>query len=258
MAKPKVGIYGLTSCAGDQLVLVNCEDELLDIVGALDLKSFVMGQSINDECELDIALVEGVVANQHDKETLEDIRSRSALLIALGTCAVWGGVPASKNEVSRAEFQKAVYGTETTGHEELITPLPLSHFVPVDFRISGCPIEKEELVGSIASLLHGDIPVLTNIPVCTECKMAENICQMVDLNNICLGPVTLAGCQARCPGHNRPCVGCRGPIEEANFASEYTLLLEKGFTSSEVINRMRIFAYPCEGLQAQVEKIENE
>ena len=57
--KPKVGIYGLTSCGGDQLMILNCEDELLDIVGAIDLRFFPMGMSDNDEGELDIAFVGG-------------------------------------------------------------------------------------------------------------------------------------------------------------------------------------------------------
>ena len=45
MAKPKVGIFGLTGCAGDQLVILNCEDELLDLVELIDIRSFLMASS---------------------------------------------------------------------------------------------------------------------------------------------------------------------------------------------------------------------
>ena len=62
MDKPSIGIYGLTGCAGDQLAILNCEDELLDIAGSLDIKFFPMATSANDEeCSLDIVFVEGSV-----------------------------------------------------------------------------------------------------------------------------------------------------------------------------------------------------
>ena len=48
MAKPTVGIFGLTGCAGDQLVILNCEDQLLDVLAAVDLRDFLMGSSAND------------------------------------------------------------------------------------------------------------------------------------------------------------------------------------------------------------------
>jgi len=252
MGRPKVGVYGLTSCAGDQLTLINCEDELLDIVGAIDLQSFAMAQSGNVEGELDVALVEGAVTNEHDAKRLRDIRARSGLLIAFGTCAAWGGVPASANDLPREQLKEVVYGSEAAKYYQVSKALPLDRFVAVDFAISGCPIEKSELITSLASLLHGDIPLLPGYAVCTECKMQENVCQMVDLDQICLGPITRAGCHARCPSHNRYCVGCRGPVEEANFASEVALLREKGFTSEQVKSRLRIFAYPCVELQRAV------
>ncbi|MBI4753252.1 hypothetical protein HY793_02620 [Candidatus Desantisbacteria bacterium] len=62
MPKPKIGIYGLSSCAGDQLVILNCEDEILSIASMVDIKSFIMAQTGNEETELDIALVEGTVS----------------------------------------------------------------------------------------------------------------------------------------------------------------------------------------------------
>jgi coenzyme F420-reducing hydrogenase gamma subunit len=48
MSKPTVGIFGLTGCAGDQLVILNCEDQLLDIANALNIRNFLMASSDND------------------------------------------------------------------------------------------------------------------------------------------------------------------------------------------------------------------
>lgn len=240
MAKPRVGIYGLTGCAGDELVLLNCEDELLEIVGAVDLKSFVTAQSHPEECALDIAFVEGAVAQPHDLEVLLDVRRRAGLLIAIGTCAVWGGVAGAKNDQDRAALKRLVY--REAGYPESFPPQPLSTYVQVDFSLPGCPVEKEQLLHSLAVLLHGDPPQRIGYPVCTECRIAENVCLLKERGLLCCGPLTQGGCGARCPSHNRPCIGCRGPVEEANVASEYRILLEKGYGSEEILRRLGTFA----------------
>jgi sulfhydrogenase subunit delta len=248
MGKPSVGIYGLTGCAGDQLVILNCEDELLDIAGALDIKYFPMAMTGNDEeCPLDVVFVEGAVVQPEDEVFLRKLRDRATLLVAIGTCAAWGGVQAMKNEISREELKRQVYGPPGKVFES-IAAQPLSHFVKVDMAISGCPIEKAQLLQAVATLLHGDLPRLPTHSVCAECKMAEYPCVLIERGELCLGPITLAGCNARCPGHNRPCIGCRGPIEEANISSEIQVLKEKGFTWVDIQNRMRTFAAEADPL----------
>ena len=249
MDKPSVGIYGLTGCAGDQLALLNCEDELLAITGAVNLKFFPMAQSCNDEeGPLDIAFVEGAVVQPEDEQMLKKLRDRAKLLIALGTCAAWGGVQAMKNEVPREELKRKVYGPQGEIFET-IPAAPLGHFVKVDLAISGCPVEKQQLLQAVASLLHGDLPRLPTYAVCTECKMAENSCVLIEKGQLCLGPITVAGCNARCPSHNRPCIGCRGPVEEANVSSEITVLKERGFTWADIQNRLRTFAAEADSLK---------
>ncbi|KPK75732.1 MAG: hypothetical protein AMJ79_10000 [Phycisphaerae bacterium SM23_30] len=251
MDKPKVGIYGLTGCAGDQLVILNCEDELLDLVGSLDIKSFSMAASgADDQCQLDIAFVEGTVVQPDEEKLLKDIRQRAKLLVAIGTCAVWGGVTAMKNEVDPKKFIEQVYGPAGKVFE-VIPPQPLSSFVKVDLSLPGCPIEKEQLLRGVASLLHGDLPKLPNYAVCTECKMAEYPCILVEKGLPCLGPITVAGCGARCPSYGLTCNGCRGPVDDINVASEINILKEKGFTWVDIQNRLRTFAAPAPPLNLQ-------
>ena len=92
MSKPTVGIFGLTGCAGDQLLILNCEDELLDLVELLEIRDFVMANSARDEhSQLDIALVEGAVVTERDEAILRHVRQRSNMLIAIGACAATGG-----------------------------------------------------------------------------------------------------------------------------------------------------------------------
>ncbi len=250
-SKPKVGIYGLTGCAGDQLVILNCEEELLRIFRALDIKLFPMAMTGNDEkCQLDIVFVEGSVVQPKEEKMLKRLRERAKLLIAIGTCALWGGVQAMKNEIPRQELKMEVYGVEGEIFKVTVAQ-PLSSFVRVDLAIPGCPIEKEQLLQGVASLLHGDLPRLPNYALCTECKMAEYPCLLVEKGQLCLGPITVAGCKARCPGYGRPCIGCRGPVEEANAASEIKILKEKGFNRFDIQNRLRTFASTAESLKTE-------
>jgi sulfhydrogenase subunit delta len=242
MGKPKVGIFGLTGCAGDQLAILNCESELLQLVELLDLRDFLMASSANDrETRLDVALVEGAVVSRHDEDRLRAIRARSDVLVALGTCAVHGGVPIMDRDHDRDALLRAVYGDMGPLYDS--TPArPLHEVVAVDLAITGCPIEKGEFLQAIGNLLNGDPPLAAAYPVCTECKMRETHCLLARLDGFCLGPVTAAGCDARCPALGIGCVGCRGPAVDANYASTLELYDERGLDRSAVARRMRTFA----------------
>ena len=240
--KPTVGIFGLTGCAGDQLVLLNCEAELLSLVELLDLRDFTMAASEpDDECPLDLAFVEGAVVTLEDAALLRRIRARSTTLVAIGTCAVWGGVPGMGSPVPRDQLLREVYGTVP---EDWDAPpvRAVRDVVEVDAEITGCPIEKEELLRAISSLLNGNLPVLPKHPVCTECRIRENRCLLIQDGQLCCGPLTVAGCRARCPSAGVPCVGCRGPSLDANVASATRLFTQKGIDPEEIALRLRTFA----------------
>ena len=246
MAKPKIGIFSLTCCEGCQLEIVNCEDELLDIAHALDIVSFGLAQSNNPETELDIAFVEGTVVMESDIETLKSIRKRSKLLVAMGACATYGGVAAIGYEMDRKKMKEIVYGADGALIPS-ITPSPLHKHVNVDLSLYGCPIEKDQFLKAVGYLLHGDMPILPDYPVCTECKRKENECVLIHHNIPCMGPVTRAGCDARCPSHYNGCDGCFGPVEEANVAMEYNMLKEMGLHEDEIVRKMRVFAPMVDG-----------
>jgi sulfhydrogenase subunit delta len=239
---PKVGIFGLTGCAGDQLVILNCEDELLDIAGALDIRDFLTASSRNDtECPLDIALVEGAVLSRRDEETLRRIRDRSRLLVAIGTCAVWGGIAAMDRGLDRRRLVEDVYGRGGADWDTM-PARALHEVVDVDLAVTGCPIEKDEIIKAVANLLNGNPPLPVQAPVCTECRMRENNCLLIERGVPCLGPVTVGGCDARCPTLGIPCVGCRGPARDANMKSAMTLFEENGIPREEAEAKLRTFA----------------
>jgi sulfhydrogenase subunit delta len=239
--KPTVGIFGLTGCAGDQLAILNCEDELLALVDVVDIRDFLMAASGGDEYgTLDLAFVEGAVMTSRDEERLQRIRRRARTLIAVGTCAVMGGVPAMAPELEWRAGVRDVYGPDGEKFDAL-PPRAVHECVDVDFSLPGCPIEKHEFLLAVADLLNGNPPQLPAFPVCTECKMRECDCLLMDRDAFCHGPVTRAGCHARCPSYGVPCVGCRGPADDANLAAAIDVYTAKGWAPEEVDRRLRTF-----------------
>ncbi|MBI4753251.1 hypothetical protein HY793_02615 [Candidatus Desantisbacteria bacterium] len=158
--------------------------------------------------------------------------------MAMGTCACWGGINAMRNDIPQAELLNGVYG-----EKEVLPAQPLKNFVKVDLSITGCPIEKKWFLRIFKAFLHGDIIEVPNFSLCSECKMKENECLLVNRGIFCLGPVTITGCKARCPSHNIPCIGCHGPVDEANYAAEVNILLDKGYTLEEIKRRMGFFVF---------------
>ncbi len=240
-ALPKVGIYGFTGCAGDQLMILNCEDQLVDLLGAVDMRSFVMAKSDNTEGELDIAFIEGSISTEEQAKRIKEIRERSKLLIAIGTCACHGGPQAMMLEEGGYEERfKKVYGDAKITVSKPFEAQPVDALVKVDMYIPGCPIDKGEFLGAVTKLVAGRHVYQYKFPVCMECRWKENPCILYS-GKFCGGPLTKAGCGAVCPSHNLPCVGCWGPTDDQNVSSEYALLKEKGYKPEDILRKVKKF-----------------
>jgi sulfhydrogenase subunit delta len=251
-APPTVGLFGLTGCAGDQLVVLNCEDQLLELARLLDLRDFTMAASEPDEdCPLDIAFVEGAVLSERDERVLRRVRARARCLVAIGTCAVWGGVAALDRLFDRAALVRDVYGDTGTRFDTL-PARALHDVVPVDHAITGCPIEPDEFLSAVGQLLQGNPPVPWDTPVCAECRMNETGCLLVERGLPCCGPVTLGGCHARCPALGVPCIGCRGPAADANIPGTLAAFVAHGVPEETAHRRLGIFAPLPEPAAAEV------
>lgn len=242
MEKLKIGIYELTGCAGDALLILDCESQLVDIFQAADIEAFLMAKSDNSHGPVDIALVEGSVTTEEEKEELLAIRQRAGLIIAIGNCACEGGIQAALTASGNwsKEFRQ-VYKDLKHTNVKPIPSQPIDAFIKVDYYLPGCPIGQEQFLTTFTRLLAGHPPELYRFPVCMECKWRENEC-LLNKNIACLGPLTKAGCGAICPSHNLPCVGCWGPAEEANRSAEFKLLLEKGFDPESLQRKMAIYS----------------
>ncbi len=217
-AKPRIAVFKFASCDGCQLSLLDAEDELLPVAGAVDIVYFPEATSTMLKGPYDIGLVEGSITTHHDAERIQQVRHQCRMLITIGACATAGGVQALRNWQDVGEFVRAVYATP-----DFISTLklstPIGEHVPVDFELRGCPINKYQLIELIAATLAGRKPNIPTYSVCIECKRRGNVCGAVTQGTACLGPVTQAGCGALCPDFHRACFGCFGPMESPNTRS---------------------------------------
>jgi len=239
-SRPRVAVFKFASCDGCQLSLLDAEEHLLAVAGAVDIVYFPEATSIMKDGPYDIALVEGSVTTHEDAERIHRIRRQSKLLITIGACAVAGGIQALRNWGDVGEMTRAVY--PTPGHiSALKMSTPIGYHVPVDFELKGCPINKGQLLEVLSATLAGRKPSIPTYSVCLECKRRGNVCLMVAGGASCLGPVTQAGCGAICPAFGRGCYGCFGPMETPNTASLSERFRLLGQTDAEVTRAFRTF-----------------
>ena len=238
--KPKVAIYKFASCDGCQLSLLDAEDELLAVAGAIDISYFPEASRRMVRGPYDIGVVEGSVTIPHDVERIRAIRKECRTLITIGACATAGGIQALRNWKDVKEFARIVYANPEY-ISALDRSLPIGSFVHVDFELRGCPINKFQLIEVIVAHLHKRKPNIPSHSVCIECKLKGNVCVMVSSGTFCLGPVTQVGCGALCPSYQRGCYGCFGPMDSANTASLSKQFVDSGATEQEIKLAFRNF-----------------
>ena len=227
---------------------------IIDIVDSFGIKYFYMVSSNGKIEAVDVAFVEGSVSTKEDEKELKKIRENAKILVAVGSCAIHGGVQGMLENYE--EGYRTVYGEREIEFEGRKSH-PIAKFVKVDYCLPGCPPEEEEIMYYLATFAIGSYPEEKDYPVCAECRRAGNPCILIEKGEMCLGPVTVAGCNARCPSYNVACIGCRGPVPYgiAWFDSLARTFKEKGFSKEEVKERMKIFAAQYEELDKMVNKI---
>ena len=255
--RPKLAVWKFASCDGCQLTLLNCEDELIPLAGAIEIAYFPEATRAVVEGPYDVSLVEGSITTPEDEERIHRVRAASARLITIGACATSGGIQALRNFGDVAEFRSIVYA-----HPEYLSTLEhstaIADHVTVDFELRGCPIDRRQLLEVLAAELQGRRPQIPSHSVCVECKQRGNVCVTVAHGTPCLGPVTQAGCGALCPSFSRGCYGCFGPQDSANTASMAAQLERQGMSEPEVLRIYRTFNAASEAFRRESERHEPE
>ncbi len=238
-ARPKLAVWKFASCDGCQLSLLDCEDELLAVAGAVEIANFPEASSAIVEGPYDLSLVEGSITTPHDAERILAVRKQSKFLVTIGACATAGGIQALRNFADVKDFVAAVYASPQY-IDTLATSTPISAHIPVDYELHGCPINKAQLVEVISAFLAGRKPAVPAHSVCIECKQRGSVCVMVQ-GTPCLGPVTHAGCGAICPAYRRGCYGCYGPMETPNMPALAREWRELGANGRDIRRALRSF-----------------
>jgi len=240
MSKPKVAIFDFACCEGCQLQIVNLEEEILDLLGGVDIVEWREAMSEQSH-EYDIAIVEGSITRPEDEERLEVIRSRAKVLVAIGACATIGGINKLKNNFDLQDVKKCVYGKNAAMPQlETAMTKALDEVVKVDYKVHGCPMDRKEFAYIVRCLLMGKKPEIPEYPVCVECKAKGNPC-LWDYGQVCLGPIIRAGCGARCPSSGFRCFGCRGYVDNPNVNAAKDVIEKYGLTVEDLKSKMVLF-----------------
>jgi coenzyme F420-reducing hydrogenase gamma subunit len=236
--KPKVAFFDFAGCEGDQLQIANLEEQILDLLGQVEVVSFreVMKEHSDD---YDIAFVEGSCTRLQDEERLKQIRKNASIVVAIGACATIGGINSLKNYQDMELVKNTVYG-ENAHLFDTYLARPIDAVITVDAYVHGCPIDKDEFLHVVKSLLLGKKPEIPNYPVCVECKKNENVCAF-ERGEFCVGPVTRAGCNSCCVNEGTKCWGCRGLVDNPNENSQKEVLVKYGLSVDDAIGKFKLY-----------------
>lgn len=234
--RPRVAVFDFTGCEGCELQLANKEETLVDFLKAIEVVNF---REVTTEAgdRYDLALIDGAVTRSDEVRRLRAIREKAAVLVAMGSCACFGGVTRLKNAFNLQEANREVYGDKP---KETEPARPVKDVVKVDLEIPGCPVNKAE-VERIVQHVIWDVPFkFPAYPVCLECKQRYTPC-LFQKGVLCLGPITAGGCNAPCPAGGLGCWGCRGRSADCNMEEFMILARERGFGEAEIRERLGFF-----------------
>ncbi len=251
--KLKLAVYWTGSCGGCDVSFLELGLGLLEVLPRLELVFWpaLLDAKRADLARLpprsiDVALVNGVIRTEENKEMVELLRERSRYLGAYGACAHLGGIPALANQgdgpgefVLGPGFRPTAPWAEAPEDAPpalLPEALPLDAVVPVDFVVPGCPPPAGLIARFFEAALSGQIApgqvFAEEKALCEECPRLREERRirglvrpheirpdpekcLLDQGLVCFGPVTRAGCEAACPRASMPCTGCLGPTPKA-------------------------------------------
>ena len=244
MGKVKIATEWLMACSGCEISLLDIDEVIIDVLDKADIVRSPVLADVKEFVPADVGIVSGGIRNEHNIHVAKEMRKFCKIIVALGSCACFGGVPSLANMYTREELLEQVYlntmgidnplGREPQDDVPRLTEkvMPLSSVIKVDVAIPGCPPVPELIGKAVLSLLDGTPLELPNQSVCEPCPRVKKHTKITELKRwylsanehvdperclleqgyLCLGPVTWGLCDARCPRVGVPCRGCHGPL----------------------------------------------
>ena len=212
----------LSGCAGCEVSLLNA-GQWIEKYKLTYMPLVISAHSIPN---VDILLVSGGIRTDKDLYNLRQAARQADKVVAVGTCAISGGVASLGN---REEVRELFLAQEGRYHVPRLLPKchPIDSEIEVDLYLPGCPPTPELFM----AVLFEPTDFETSKIVCQECgrkklrdmrpdqllgfqsgEVLPDIC-LINQGYLCIGSSTRGGCRAPCPRAGHPCVGCRGPSD---------------------------------------------
>lgn len=237
MGEVTVNTEWLSDCSGCHVAIVDLHEKILNVLQAVKIQRCPVLTDIKDYPHASVGLVSGAIRNEHDREAALKMRESCDIVIAWGSCAVFGGPAGAGNIHTPAEIAAAVYldnktTTPAPPPSRLVSPLesvvsPLDTVIDVDFYLPGCPPHPLFVFEALSALVEGREPEVNRRTVCAKCRRRMEKSEVETLRSnsegipdaercflsqgyTCLGSVTIDRCLAPCPANGVPCTGCAG------------------------------------------------
>ena len=172
MAKPKVATDWMCGCAGCHMSLLDMDERIIAVAELADIRATpITDLKHADKDGVAVGVLEGGINNTANEEQAKLMRSRCKTLVALGDCAVFGGVPAMRNFFDLQEtLRRAYIEAESVDESGNIPDDPelavmtrvraVQVVVPVDIFVPGCPPDADVIFYVLAELAQGRVPEL--------------------------------------------------------------------------------------------------
>jgi len=172
-ARPKLRLatVSLAGCFGCHMSLLDIDERLFELVERVEFDRSPF-TDIKTVGRCDLGLIEGGLCNSENVEVLREFRARCKTLVAVGACAITGGLPAQRNHFNLADVLSEVYrdrpglslGSGIPNDPELPLPLnrvhPIHEVVQVDYFLPGCPPSADAFWAFLTDLMAGRTPQL--------------------------------------------------------------------------------------------------
>ncbi len=170
MGKVKLATAWLDACAGCEMSLLDVDEAIIDLANALEFTRCPI-TDIKIFPEVDVGLITGAIGNVAHEEEARELRAKCKILIVLGDCACFGGIPSMRNRFSREDVLRRAYvESESTKDGKIPSSpeipvlleqaVPVGALVKVDCFVPGCPPHAGAIKYALTELLNGRIPVL--------------------------------------------------------------------------------------------------
>ena len=170
-AKLKVATVSLAGCFGCHMSFLDIDERLLQLLEVVEFDRSPL-TDIKTLGRCDIGLIEGGLCNAENVHVLREFRAQCKTLVAVGACAINGGLPAQRNQLDVGKILRDVYCTQTgisansqiPNDPELPLPLnqvhPIHEVVHVDYFLPGCPPSADAIWAFFNDLIAGRTPHL--------------------------------------------------------------------------------------------------